>query len=83
MQNITERIDERPKVVVQRRLNLPRRMRIPGAWEIFSADGRHGGTVCSQTPYRDIRARIDYLIEREPDAGWTYEYIPTRSTVQR
>ncbi|MFJ4624242.1 hypothetical protein [Streptomyces sp. NPDC088812] len=60
-------------------LNLPRlRMNIPGTWEIFSADGRHAGIVCSQTPRRDIEAHLTYLNQKEPDGGWTYEYIPTK-----
>lgn len=57
-------------------LNFPKlRMNIPGTWEITSADGRHGGVVCSPTPYRDIQTRLKYLNEREPDGGWDYEYI--------
>ena len=59
-------------------LNFPRmRMNIPGTWEISSADGRHGGVICSQTPYRDIQARLDHLNQQEPDGGWTYTYIPS------
>ncbi len=57
---------------------LPRipRMRIPGTYEVFSADDRHGGNVSSQTPRRDIEALLAHLNEAEPDAGWTWEYIP-------
>lgn len=57
---------------------LPRipRMRIPGTYEVYSADGRHGGNVCSQTPLRDIDALLAHLNEVEPDAGWTWGYIP-------
>lgn len=59
---------------------LPRipRMRIPGTWEIYSKDGRHGGNICSQTPWRDIQARLTHLTRVEPDADWTYEYIPIK-----
>ena len=61
-------------------LNFPRmRMNIPGTWEISSADGRHGGIVCSQAPRRDLEARLDYLNQQEPGAGWAYEYIPTET----
>ncbi|MEU6552137.1 hypothetical protein ABZ915_17900 [Streptomyces sp. NPDC046915] len=63
-------------------LNYPRiRMNVPGTWEIFSADGRHGGIVCSQTPRRDLEDRLDYLKQQEPDGGWFYEYIPQQEAM--
>ncbi|MBE4790322.1 hypothetical protein [Streptomyces caniscabiei] len=55
---------------------FPPRMRTPGTYEVYSSDGRHGGTVSSQIPRADIDALLTHLNEVEPDAGWTWEYIP-------
>lgn len=56
--------------------SFPPRMRIPGTYEVYSADGRHGGTVSSQNPRRDIEALLAHLNKVAADAGWTWEYIP-------
>ncbi|MET9073807.1 hypothetical protein ABZX95_16905 [Streptomyces sp. NPDC004232] len=78
------KLREQAKAKEPQMLPYPRmRMNIPGTWEIFSSDGRHGGVICSQTPRRDLEDRLAHLNEKEPEGGWTYEYIPMQPQGER
>lgn len=49
-------------------------MHIPNTFEVVDASGRWAGTFAGDA-LKDAEALVAHLQDREPDAGWDWEWI--------